>query len=328
METQTLLSTEQLLAMFRQMALIRRFEDHLYRLFLQGLVPGTLHQSQGQEAIAVGVCAALRRDDVVFSTHRPVAHVLAKGAALRPIAAEFWGKATGCAGGKGGQMHLSGVSVGAMPSNAIVGAGVPIATGAALAFKLMGTDRVAVSFFGDGAVNTGALHEGINLAAVKDAPVIFVCENNQYAASTHVSLNLRIERISERARAYGIPGFTFDGMDVVEVYRSAQAAVERARRGEGPTFLTCYRYMGHSRGDPGNYRPKEELERWRQFDPILRCRRLLVSEYGQNAGDLDAIENECQSEVEAAVEYAMSSPDPAPEEALRHVYTEARDGKP
>ena len=171
------------------MVLIRRYEDHLYRLFLQGLVPGTLHQCQGQEAVAVGVCSALRRDDVIFSTHRPVGHLLAKGASLDAITAEIWGKATGCAGGKGGQMHLADFAVGAMVSNAIVGANIPIATGSAMAFRLRGLDRVAVSFFGDGAANIGAFHEGINLAAVKDAPVVFVCENNLYAASTHISLD-------------------------------------------------------------------------------------------------------------------------------------------
>ncbi len=327
------ISSGLLLSMFRQMVLIRRFEDHLYQLFLQGLVPGTLHQSQGQEAIAVGVCAALRRDDVIFSTHRPVAHVIAKGGSVNAIAAELWGKVTGCAGGKGGQMHLTDVAAGVMPTNAIVGANVPIATGAALGFRLMGTDRVAVSFFGDGAVNTGALHEGINLAAVKDAPVIFVCENNQYAASTHISHNLRMTTIAERAKAYGIPGFTVDGMDVVAVYESARAAVARARRGDGPTLLeyTCYRYMGHSRGDPGNYRTKDELAAWRGRDPIPKCRALLINDFGQDSGALDAIEAECQAEVEAAVAFAMASPEPAPEEALRNAYTtwlEVRDDQP
>ncbi|MCL6509283.1 MAG: hypothetical protein K6U78_01200 [Anaerolineae bacterium] len=327
------MSSSLLLTMFRQMVLIRRFEDHLYQLFLQGLVPGTLHQSQGQEAIAVGVCAALRRDDVIFSTHRPVAHVIAKGGSVKAIAAELWGKATGCAGGKGGQMHLTDVAVGVMPTNAIVGANVPIAAGAALGFKLMRTDRVAVSFFGDGAVNTGALHEGINLAAVKDAPVIFVCENNQYAASTHISHNLRVATIAERAKAYGIPGHTVDGMDVVAVFESARAAVARARRGAGPTLLeyTCYRYMGHSRGDPGNYRDREELANWRSRDPIPRCRTQLIHDYGQDERALDAIEAECQAEVEAAVAFAMSSPDPSPAEALQNAYTawpEVRHGQP
>jgi pyruvate dehydrogenase E1 component alpha subunit len=318
----TKLSSDQLLTAYRQMVRIRRFEDYLYQLFLQGLVPGTLHQAQGQEAIAVGVCLALRGDDVVFSTHRPVAHVLAKGGSMPAVAAELWGKATGCAGGKGGQMHLTDVAVGVMPTNAIVGANVPIATGAALGFKLLGLDRIAVSFFGDGAVNTGALHEGINLAAVKDAPVIFVCENNQYAASTHISHNLRIAHIADRAAGYGIPGYTIDGMDVTAVYEASQRAVDRARRGDGPTLLefTCYRYMGHSRGDPSNYRARQELEHWRSLDPLPRCRTLLI-EQGHASASVDALEADCQAEVEAAVAFAISSPEPAPEDAAQHVFT-------
>ena len=253
---------DQLVKLYRRMLLIRRYEDHLYRLFLQGLVPGTLHQCQGQEAVAVGVCAALRVDDVIFSTHRPVGHLLAKGASIAAITAEIWGKATGCAGGKGGQMHLVDVAVGAMPSNAIVGANIPIATGAAIGFRLRGLDRVAVSFFGDGAANIGTFHEGINLAAVRKAPVVFVCENNLYAASTHMSLTTGITDIADRAKGYGIPGAVVDGMDVIAVYRSAAEAVRRARAGEGPTLLEykTYRYPGHSRGDPGNYRNRQEME--------------------------------------------------------------------
>ena len=324
MTSQKMLSVELLLDMFRRMVLIRRFEDHLYQLFLQGLVPGTLHQYQGQEAVAVGVCSALRTDDIIFSTHRPVGHLIAKGSSVRGIAAEMWGKATGCAGGKGGQMHLTDVSVGAMPSNAIVGANIPIATGAALGFKLSGIDRVAVSFFGDGASNTGAFHEGINLAAVKDAPVVFVCENNQYAASTHISMVMRITDIAERAKSYGIPGLVVDGMDVIAVYQSTTKAVERARQGEGPTLLEykTYRYSGHSRGDPGGYRSKEEAQEWRERDAILKCRELLTKDYEQNEEDLERIERECQSEVEAAVEFARSSPDPVPEACFEHVYAD------
>jgi acetoin:2,6-dichlorophenolindophenol oxidoreductase subunit alpha len=315
-------SIESLLEAFRRMVLIRRFEDHLYRLFLQGSVPGTLHQCQGQEAVAVGVCSALRRDDLIFSTHRPVGHFIAKGSSLHGIAAEIWGKATGCSGGKGGQMHLADTSVGAMPSNAIVGANIPIATGAALGFKLRGLDRVAVSFFGDGASNIGAFHEGINLASVKDAPVVFVCENNLYAASTHISFATRVPDIAKRAENYGIPGYTLDGMDLPEVYRSATEAVDRARRGEGPTLLEykTYRYSGHSRGDPGKYRTKEEQREWRGRDPILKCRELLVSRYGRKSEELDRVETECQAEVEKAVEFAQSSPDPAPESCYENVY--------
>ena len=314
------------LEMFRRMVLIRSFEDRLYQLFLQGLVPGTLHQYQGQEAIAVGVCSALRGGDLIFSTHRPVGHAIAKGVPINAIAAELWGKATGCAGGRGGQMHLVDASVGMAPSNAIVGANIPIATGAAVGFKLRGLDRVAVSFFGDGASNTGAFHEGLNLAAVKNAPVVFICENNQYAASTHISLTTRIEAIADRAAAYGIPGFSLDGMDVIGVYEAALAAVDRARRGEGPTLLEfkTYRFMGHSRGDPGGYRSKQEIAEWREQDPIRRIRNILLTVYNLGEEPMVEIEAQVQAEVETAIQFAISSPDPAPEEALTHVF--AREG--
>jgi TPP-dependent pyruvate/acetoin dehydrogenase alpha subunit len=315
-------SMEGLLEAYRKMVLIRRFEDHLYALFLRGLVPGTLHQYQGQEAVAVGVCAALGPEDAIFSTHRPVGHFIARGCPVRSIAAELWGKATGCAGGKGGQMHLTDMQIGAYPSNAIVGANIPIATGAALAFRLSKTNRVAVSFFGDGAANIGAFHEGINLAAVKNAPVIFVCENNQYAASTHISLTTRVCQIAERAKGYGIPGYTVDGMDVLAVSQAAHQAVSRARAGDGPTLLEflTYRYAGHSRGDPGGYRTKEELQLWRQQDPIPRCRQLLMRQYSVGEQELQLMDKECQDMIEEAVAFARSSPDPSPDDVRTAVF--------
>jgi TPP-dependent pyruvate/acetoin dehydrogenase alpha subunit len=310
-------------SIYGKMVLIRYFEDHLYHLFLQGLVPGTLHQYQGQEAVAVGVCSALRDDDVIFSTHRPVGHFLAKGVSARSIAAELWGKVTGCSGGKGGQMHLADASKGAFPSNAIVGANIPIATGAALGFKLSGSDRIAVSFFGDGATNIGAFHEGINLAAVKKAPVVFVCENNQYAASTHISHNMLIRNISERAAAYGIPGKTVDGMDVLAVHQNAREAVRQARAGHGPTLLEflTYRYAGHSRGDPGGYRDKAELTAWRSRDPIAKLRQQLVNQGKATAEQLEQIESECRLAVEDAVIFAMESPEPSIEALTQNVFS-------
>jgi TPP-dependent pyruvate/acetoin dehydrogenase alpha subunit len=321
-------SEDRLLDMYRQMVLIRLFEDRLYQLFLQGLVPGTLHQYQGQEAVAVGVCAALKPDDVVFSTHRPVGHAIAKGVPLAAIAGELWGKATGCAGGKGGQMHLTDVSVGFMPSSAVVGANIPIAVGAAIGFALRGSHRIAASFFGDGATNIGAFHEGLNLAAVRSAPVIFVCENNQYAASTHISLAMKIDNIAERAAGYGIPGRTVDGMDVLAVYESALKAASRARQGGGPTLLEykTYRYMGHSRGDPGRYRQDSELEAWRGRDPIELYRGHLLGDYGLDQERLEAIDDRCQLEVTAAIQAAQDGPEPEPTELYRHVFTGSRDG--
>jgi pyruvate dehydrogenase E1 component alpha subunit len=318
-------SHEHLLEMYQLMVTIRRFEDRLYQLFLQGLVPGTLHQYQGQEAVAVGVCTALQADDIIFSTHRPVGHGIAKGMTLRSIAAEIMGKAEGCAGGKGGQMHLTDVSVGMMPSNAIVGANIPIATGAALGFKLRGEERVAISFFGDGAANIGAFHEGINLAAVKDAPVVFVCENNQYAASTHISLTMKIENIADRAGSYGIPGVVVDGMDVIAVREMTEQAVDRARRGKGPTLIEAktYRFMGHSRGDPGNYRAEDELSDWQSRDPIQKYSNYLVDQ-GVDQLTLESLEESVDKRINEAVKYALAAPHPDPSETYSHVYAERR----
>ena len=316
---------EQLLKMYQLMVTIRRFENRLYQLFLQGLVPGTLHQYQGQEAVAVGVCTTLRPDDIIFSTHRPVGHGIAKGMTLKSIAAEIMGKADGCAGGKGGQMHLTDVSVGMMPSNAIVGANIPIATGAALGFKLRGEERVSISFFGDGAANIGAFHEGINLAAVKYAPVIFICENNQYAASTHISLTMKIENIADRAKSYGIPGMVVDGMDVIAVREITQQAIERARSGNGPTLIEAktYRFMGHSRGDPGKYRGEDELSDWQSRDPIPMFRTYLVDR-GVDRLTLDSLEESVDEAIDEAVKYALAAPHPDPSETYSHVYAERR----
>ncbi len=317
-------AAERLRDAFARMVLIRRYEEHLYQLFLQGIVPGTLHQCQGQEAVAVGVCSALRRDDLVYSTHRPVGHLIAKGASLNAITAEIWGKATGCVGGKGGQMHLADFSVGAMVSNAIVGANIPIATGSAMAFRLLGVDTVAVSFFGDGASNIGAFHEGLNLAAVQKAPVVFVCENNLYAASTHISHTARIADLSLRAAGYGMPGVTVDGMDVEAVFRAAATAVARARAGKGPTLIEAktYRYRGHSRGDPGGYRTKNEHAEWTEKDPVERLRVRLVDVLHVRPETLTALEAEAQAKVEAAVAFALASPDPDPASAREHVFVE------
>lgn len=317
---------EQLLKMYQLMITIRRFEDRLYQLFLQGLVPGTLHQYQGQEAVAVGVCSTLRQDDIIFSTHRPVGHGIAKGMSLKSIAAEIMGKADGCAGGKGGQMHLTDVSVGMMPSNAIVGANIPIATGAALGFQLRNEDRVSISFFGDGAANIGAFHEGINLAAVKNAPAIFICENNQYAASTHISLAMKIENIADRAEGYGIPGVIVDGMDVLAVRDASEVAVDRARTGKGPTLIEAktYRFMGHSRGDPGQYRSQEELEKWQARDPIQKFQKYLQDQ-GVDLTTIETIEKSIEDSISLALDFALNAPEPLPSETYTHVYAQSRN---
>jgi len=222
-------------------------------------------------------------------------------------------------------MHLTDVSVGMMTSNAIVGANIPIATGAALGFKLRGEERVSVSFFGDGAANIGAFHEGINLAAVKNAPVIFVCENNQYAASTHISLAMKIENIAERAASYGIPGQIVDGMDAIAVREITQQAVERARKGDGPTLIEAktYRYMGHSRGDPGQYRSEDEISNWRSLDPIPKFRTYLFDQ-GINGQMLATVEESVDDAISEALDYALAAPDPHPSELYSHVYANSR----
>ena len=275
---QKTISKEKLLEMFEAMFLIRHFEDRIYYLFLQGIMPGTIHLYQGEEAIAVGVCSNLRKDDVITSTHRPHGHAIAKGVSITTLMAELFGKTTGCCRGRGGSMHVGDLEVGALPAIAIVGGNIPIAVGVALAFKFQKSDRVSACFFGDGASNEGTFHEAINMAAIWDLPVIFICENNFYGASTHVSKVMKIANIADRAMAYGIPGKIVDGNDAIAVYQAVRKAVERARSGQGPTLIECktYRHGGHSRSDAGHYRPKNEKEEWLKKDPIVRLEKKLI----------------------------------------------------
>jgi TPP-dependent pyruvate/acetoin dehydrogenase alpha subunit len=309
--------------MYRDMVRIRKFEEKVYLLFLEGKVLGTIHQYQGQEAVAVGVCSALRREDCITSTHRPHGHCIAKGVPLNRMMAELFARADGCCKAKGGSMHMGDMSVGAIPAIAIVAGGVTIAAGMGLAYKFQKSDRVVACFFGDGAVNEGAFHEGVNLAAVWKLPVVFVCENNLYAASTPMQLTTPAP-IAERAAAYGIPGIVVDGNNAVAVHEATRAAVERARSGGGPTLLECqtYRTVGHSRGDASAYRPKEEVEVWKQKDPIKRLTDHLISNRIASEVDLAAIDGEVEKEIEVAVVFAQESPPPKPEDALLHVYGE------
>ena len=311
-----------LIEMYRKMLRIRHFEDRVYYLFLQGIMPGTIHLCQGQEAVAVGVCANLRKDDVITSTHRPHGHCIAKGISTKSMMAELFGKSTGCCRGKGGSMHMGDMVVGAIPAIAIVGGGMPIAAGAALAFKMTKTDRVAACFFGDGASNEGAFHEAINMGAIWDLPVIFVCENNLYGASTQVSKVMKIKNISERSASYGIPGITIDGNDVIQVYKAVQQAVKRARVGDGPTLIECrtYRHGGHSRTDGCAYRPKGEKEEWAKRDPVLLMKDYLIREGISSEEMSDQLEGEIEHEIEEAIRFAQSSPDPNPEATLEDVY--------
>ncbi|MBU7033276.1 MAG: thiamine pyrophosphate-dependent dehydrogenase E1 component subunit alpha [Theionarchaea archaeon] len=307
--------------MFKKMLEIRKFEDKVYDLFTQNLIPGTMHLYTGEEAVAVGVCAALDPHDYITSTHRGHGHCIAKGASLKKMMAELFGKRTGYCKGKGGSMHITDKSIGMLGANAVVGGAIPIAVGAGLSCKLKYPDRMVACFFGDGASNQGTFHEGINLAAVWNLPVLFVCENNLYAMGTRKSLVMKIENISERARSYGIPGVTVDGNDVMAVYGAARRAVEKIKNEEGPTLLECktYRHRGHSRFDPAKYRPEEEVREWMERDPLVVFKKSLLQK-GIPEEFFQKIIDQVNAEIDEAVEYARESPLPRPEEALDDVW--------
>ncbi|MCA9907622.1 MAG: thiamine pyrophosphate-dependent dehydrogenase E1 component subunit alpha [Anaerolineae bacterium] len=309
-----------LLNLYERMQLIRQFEERVKRLFLEGKMPGTIHQSQGQEASAVGVCAALNADDLITSTHRPHGHALAKGVTPDSMMIELFGKGTGCCKGKGGSMHIGDIDKGMVPAIAIVGGGIPLASGMALAIKMQGESRVVACFFGDGATNEGAFHEGLNLAAIWSLPVIFVCENNFYGASTAISKVARVAHVADRASAYGIRGETVDGNDVLAVYEATRRAADECRRGEGPVLLELltYRRTGHSRRDPAHYQPKDEQERWFARDPITLLRDALADELGDR---LDAIDTRIDATIESAIEIARAEPEPTVADLTTDVYT-------
>jgi TPP-dependent pyruvate/acetoin dehydrogenase alpha subunit len=316
------LSREQLLAMYRRMRLIRRFEDTAQKHFEAGEIAGFLHLSQGQEAVPVGTCSALRSDDYITSTHRGHGDVLAKGCEPKYMFAELYGRTTGYCKGKGGSMHIADFSQGIIGANGIVSGGLPIITGIGLSIKMRNTDQVAVCFFGDGATAEGGFHEALNLAALWQVPVIFVCQNNLYGLSNPWEQTAYNCDLAQRARSYHIPGECVDGMDAIAVYHCVKEAVDRARAGGGPSFIEAktYRFLGHYVGDPALYMPPEERAAWREKDAILKLGRQLrawgyVSEKedAQMAGDVEA-------ELQAGIEYAKGSPIPAAEEALNDLY--------
>ncbi len=311
-----------LLEMYRKMLEIRCFEEKVYDLYGRNLVPGTIHLYAGQEAVAVGVCTNLGRDDYITSTHRGHGHCIAKGARLDKIMAEILGKKTGYCKGKGGSMHIADFNVGMLGATAVVGAGIPIAAGAGLSIKLRRTTQVVACFFGEGASNQGTFHEGVNMASTWALPVLFVCENNLYAMGTRQSRVMNIANVADRAAAYGIPGKAVDGNDVLAVYEVTREAVGRARRGEGPTLIECktYRQKGHSRFDPATYRPDDEVKRWLEKDPIQRLKTRLLKDNVLTEQKAKKIEDEVAADVEEAVEFAEESPYPEPEEALEDVY--------
>ena len=301
------------LEMYAAMTRARVFEKRAYDLFMSGLVKGTTHLGTGQEAVAAGFSAAMRHDDMVFCTYRGHNHTLLRGAPMDSLMGELLGRESGRCGGKGGSMHLTDVEQHAMGSYAIVGAHLPVAAGTAWASQERGTGQVTVCFFGDGTTNIGAFHESLNMAAVWGLPVVFVCENNLYMEYTPISSVTAVPNpAADRAAAYGLDRIIVDGNDVDAVYRTALMALERARSGDGPSLIEAqtYRHYGHSRADPGKYRPSEEVEAWMSKDPIAQYRRRL-EELGIAAADLDRIEEDARVEIDAATEAAKASPEPS-----------------
>ena len=323
-QMKTSLDRATLVTLLEKMLRIRRFEEEVNLLFLGGKMPGTIHLYMGEEAVAVGVCAHLTNQDITTSTHRPHGHALAKGVTTRALMAELFGKTTGCCKGYGGSMHVGDFSVGALPAIAIVGGGIPIATGCAYAFKYRKEPHVAVAFLGDGATNEGAFHEAVNMGAIWSLPVIYVIENNFYGASTPVKHVTRVKHLADRAAAYGLPGVTIDGNDVLTVYEAAGKAIARARAGEGPTFLECltYRRCGHSRSDGNAYRDAAESEQWMARDPIELFRKRLLADGVLSDKEANEVDARVKAEIAEAIELARQAPDPAPQDALRNVFCE------
>ncbi len=310
---------------YRRMVRIRTFEDEAARLASKGEIPGALHTAAGQEGEIVGACMALRRDDYMVGNHRSHGHPIGKGAALRPLMAELFGKQTGVCHGKGGSMHLADFSVGSLGETSIVGSGMPVAVGAALGSKLKGNDRVTLCFFGDGASNEGTFHESLNLAAIWSLPVIFLCENNGYGATTPASTVMSVANVADRAKAYAIPGSIVDGQDAIVVYERVKEAVQRARGGEGPSLIEAktYRYADHAVNlGPGfSIDRGQELAEWRRRDPIALFRARLI-EAAIAEEELARIEEEVAATVADAAEFARSSPFPSYEEAFDDVFGE------
>jgi len=308
--------------MYRRMVRIREFELTAMDVFKRGLIKGTVHPYIGEEASGVGVCMALRSDDLIAGTHRSHGHNLAKGADPARMMAEIFGKEAGYCRGRGGSMHIAAFETGSLGALAVVGSGIPIAVGAALGFRLQGKDSVAIPFTGDGGTSTGNFHEALNMAAIWKLPVVFVVENNKYAVSTYYRDAVSIEDLSVRAAGYGIPGVRVDGFDVLKVHAAACEAVERARRGEGPTLLVteCYRIEGHYAGEPEVYRDRTEVNEQRQYDPIKRFAAVLVEDSSATAEQLESIQQEIRAEMSAAVEFALNAPMPDPSTALDFIY--------
>ncbi|HDJ99840.1 MAG TPA: thiamine pyrophosphate-dependent dehydrogenase E1 component subunit alpha [Firmicutes bacterium] len=308
--------------MLKRMILIRAFEEKAEELFMRNLVHGTMHLSVGEDAVAVGSIFALNREDYITSTHRGHGHMIAKGGDIKKMFAEFLGKDTGYCHGRGGSMHIADFSLNNIGATGIVGAGIPIATGAAFAIKYMRRKEIVLCFFGDGAANEGTFYESLNMASIWNLPIIFMCENNMYAMSSPVSKFIPTPNISDRAKSFSIPGVTVDGMDVIAVYEVTKEAADRARNGGGPTLIEAktYRYKGHSKSDKNVYRTKEEIEEWKKKDPIVNFIKKL-----KDLGDLDdktleSIKNDIEKTIEKGVNFALNSKEPSPDTLMWYVY--------
>lgn len=313
---------EKLLQIYETMVRIRKFEETAEKNFFQGEIPGFIHLYIGEEAIGSSIILQLRKDDFITSTHRGHGHMIAKGADMKKMMAELYGRKTGYCKGKGGSMHIMNFSIGVLGANGVVAGGLPIAAGAGMAIKLKGTDQVVVSFFGDGATGRGAFHEALNWASVYKLPIIFVNENNQYASTAKYEKIIPVKNIAERAKAYNMPGISIDGNNVFEVYEAAEEAIKRARKGEGPTLIEAktYRLKGHFVGDPEKYREKEEVEKWWQMEPIGRLEKYLLENDLISDEEKKNIYERAIKEVNDAVEYAKISPFPEKQEALSDLF--------
>lgn len=322
MKIKATISNKEKLKLYKLMIKIRLFEQVVFKLTAQGLVQGSVHFYIGEEAIASGVCFCLNKKDYIISSHRCHGHCIAKGGDIQKMLAELMGKYTGYCKGKGGTMHLVDPDIGMMGANGIVGGGIPIATGIGYACKNFERDRIVVSFFGDGAINTGAFHESLNLASVWKLPIIFVCENNQYAISTGVIKSTSIKDLSHRAVSYGIKGFNINGNNILEVVETTRKCIDIIKSVNGPILLICdtYRQVGHSIHDPRTYRTKEEEELWKRRDPIAEFEKILESENIINKLITEKFKNEIKEEINSALEFAKNSPKPELEELYKEVY--------
>ncbi len=316
------LDRKEKLALYRVMKKIRFFEEAVFKLTSKGFILGSIHFYSGQEAIAAGVFSCLDKKDYIMSHHRGHGHFIARGADLNKMMTELMGREDGYCRGKGGTMHLTAPDIGMMGTNGIVGGGIPIAVGIGYACKNFEKDRIVLSFFGDGAINTGAFHESLNLSSLWKLPIIFICENNQYAISTGVGKSSSVKDLSERAKSYGIKGFNIDGNDVFKIIKTTKNAVKTTRSGKGPVLIVCntYRQMGHSIHDPRTYRTEKEEKMWKKKDPIIKLEKILIADKVVDQNMIRKIEEEIVKEINAAIEFARESKKPGPKDLFNDVY--------